>query len=356
MTQDSHPNAVAVFRYSILSQVFCRVVAGEAQAVAVHEVAARSHARPVGDTFRRVSERSIYRWLRAYDQCGIAGLEPKRRDPLDESDLVLPSRLLDFMRAEKKLDRAASIPELIRRARELGILEPQQHIDRSTVYRVCLRLGLPVTRVKQAKDRDARRFAHPHRMDMVLCDGKHFRAGTTRKKRVVLFFIDDATRLILHAVVGTSETGALFQRGLYECLCKHGFMSALYIDRGPGFIARDTAAVLTNLGIPWIHGETGYKEGRGKVERFNRTANADLLRAFDRRPDVDPGCRALELRIRHYADKIYAHRVHGEIWSIVVDGKMWSRDVFLDAVSELNSVNNVSDQRVASEPAPSLAC
>jgi hypothetical protein len=39
-------------------------------------------------------------------------------------------------------------------------------------------------------------------MQMVLCDGKHFRAGAARLRRVALFFLDDATRMGLHVVVG----------------------------------------------------------------------------------------------------------------------------------------------------------
>jgi len=147
-------------------------------------------------------------------------------------------------------------------------------------------------------------------MDMVLCDGKHFRAGEQRKKRVALFYLDDATRYVLHVVVGMSETAQLFQRGLYECILKHGYMSALYLDRGPGFVAEDTIAVMANLGIPLIHGEVGYKQGRGKVERFNRTVKADVLRGLDGRADVDPACCALELHLAHYCEKVYAQRPH----------------------------------------------
>ena len=45
-----------------------------------------------------------------------------------------------------------------------------------------------------------------------------------------------------------------------------------------------------------------------------------------------------------------------EVLSNVVDRNMWSRDVFPDAVFELNSLDDVVDQRVAGEPAPSLLC
>jgi hypothetical protein len=145
---------------------------------------------------------------------------------------------------------------------------------------------------------------------MVLCDGKHFRAGPTRARRVVLYFLDDATRFPLHAVVGTSESAELFLRGLYEMIEKYGFMSRLYLDRGPGFIALDTIYVVASLGAALIYGEKAYPEGHGKIERFNQTTLKDLLRGLSRRPDVDPELGALELRIRHYLETQYSHRPH----------------------------------------------
>jgi putative transposase len=257
---------------------------------------------------RRVSTRTIYRWLAAYDDAGPAGLEPSAREAIVSK--VLSPRLIDHLRAAKRDDPEASVPELIRQARELGILEVGEHVDRSTVYRTCKRLGLTLARRKSAKDRDSRRFAFPHRMDMVLCDGKHFRAGAGRHRRMAFFFIDDATRLILHTVVGTSESEQLFLRGYYELIVKHGYPSACYVDNGPGFIAGGSIAVFAGMEIPLIHGEVRYKEGHGKIERFNRTVTAHVLRALDGRPDVDSACSALELRLRHYTDEVYAHRPH----------------------------------------------
>jgi putative transposase len=155
-----------------------------------------------------------------------------------------------------------------------------------------------------------RRFAYPHRMDMVLCDGKHFRAGATRAKRVALFFLDDCTRFGLHVVVGTSEDTKLFMRGLYETIRKVGFMNILYLDHGPGFIAADTFQVAQRLGTLLIHGESVYPEGHGKIEKFNQTVKAALLRNLDRRPDVHPACGALELRLQHYLSEVYNHNPH----------------------------------------------
>lgn len=308
MADHTHPSAKALFRFSIVSEVLVHMRAGASQADAFRSVCARSHAL-FGGSVQRVSVRSLYRWLAAYRTRGIDGLESRPRLGTLTSS-VLPQALIDFLVTEKYKDHPASIPELLRRASQRGILKPGQVVHRSTVYRTCKRLGLPLARCKHAKDRDSRRFAFPHRLDMVLCDGKHFRAGDLRKKRVALFYLDDASRHVLHLVVGTTETQDLFLQGLYECLQRHGFMRAFYVDRGPGFIAEDTVAVFGRLGIPLIHGEAGYKEGRGKVERFNRTVKADVLRGLDGCPGVDPSCGALELRLRHYTDKVYALRPH----------------------------------------------
>lgn len=307
MKDPSTPSSEALSRFAIVSQVVARMLGGSARADAIAAAAACEFTLFDGSP-RYVSARSLYRWLAAYEDSGIRGLEPKQR-AVDPS-LTLPDAFVEFLVREKRRDPVASIPEIICRATELGVLDPDEVVERSTVYRTARRLGLPITRSKRAKDRDARRFAYPHRMDMVLCDGKHFRAGGTRVKRVALFFLDDATRYVLHVVVGTGETKELFLRGLYGCITKHGYFSALYADRGSGFTAEDTVAVLAKLAMPLLHGEAGYKEGRGKVERFNRTGKADVLRSLDGRPDVDPSCGALELRLSHYVEHVYAHRPH----------------------------------------------
>lgn len=306
MSDQHNHSSEALFRFCVVSRVVARIRGDEPRSDAIRAVAADSHTFFDGSP-RQISERSIYRWLAAYDALGMTGLEPR---PRRTEPTALSETFTDFLVDEHRGDRSASIPELIRRAKERGIVKPSEIVQRSTVYRTCKRLGLSVARRKKAKHRDSRRFAYPHRMDMVLCDGKHFRAGDRRHKRVALFFLDDATRYVLHAVVGTSETQELFQRGVYECVTKHGFMDAFYVDHGPGFVAEDTLAVFANFNIPLLHGEVAYKEGRGKIERFNRTAKADVLRALDGRPDVDADCGALELRLRHYTEQVYAHRPH----------------------------------------------
>jgi len=302
------PSSKALFRFTVVSQVLNLRLAGLPPVVAVSEVARRRH-RQLDGTARRVSLRAVYRWLAAYERDGILGLESTPRPRIDSST-VLPVDLLEFFVDQRRLDPDASIPELIKRAREIGKLAGLPRVVRQTCWRAFGRMGISTARRKKRRDRDTRRFAFPHRLEMALSDGKHFRAGVHRLRRVALFFLDDATRYGLHVVVGTSQSTELFLRGLYELVRKYGFLGSLYLDHGPGFIANDTVCVVGNLGSGLIHGEEAYPEGHGKIERFNQRVKAALLRHLDRRPDVDADCRALELRLRHYLSDVYNREPH----------------------------------------------
>jgi len=297
----------ALFRYQIVSAVKARALSGQPVDAAVREVAAQQHLTIAGE-HKTCAVRSIYRWLAELDRDGPSGIETAK--PERVISLALPESLIDFVTTEKGEDRYASVPELIRRARARGVIGPDDHVDRTSVWRACTRLGLPLRRVPAKNEADQRRFAYPHRMMMVLADGKHFRAGVRRAKRVAVFFLDDATRFALGVVVGTVEATELFLRGLHRVLRRFGFMDLLFLDRGPGFKSDDTAAACRRLEIRLVLGTAGYPEGHGKIERFNQTAQAQVLRGLPGAADVDDDCGALELRLSHFLDHQYNRQPH----------------------------------------------
>jgi putative transposase len=192
-------------------------------------------------------------------------------------------------------------------------------------------------------------------MLMVLCDGKHFRAGVKRARRVALHFLDDATRMGLELIVGTSESTELFLHGLYRLIGRHGLFRALFVDHGPGFVSEDTAAVLARLRIRLIHGTAAYPEGHGKVERFHRTEFEQLLRMLDGNPEVDPDPGALTLRLSHWMREHYNLHPH-EAHDGQSPSKRWNEDprplefppdpalfrsCFLSSLERLVSADNV---------------
>jgi transposase InsO family protein len=298
----------ALFRYQAVSAVHVRLLAGMGLSQAVREVASQRFPDWRNQP-RSLSERSLYRWLDAYKREGLPGLQPQLRSHVAES-VALPPKLLDFLRAEKQADPEVSVPELLLRARLRGVLAEDDRVSRVSVWRACRRMGLPLGRVRKLVDRDMRPFQYPNRMLMVLADGKHFRAGSSRLRRVALHFLDDATRYGLGVVVGTSESTELFLQGLHQTIRRYGLMKALYLDRGPGFISDDTCMVVARLGIKLIHGTAAYPQGHGKIERFHWTLIQHQLRTWDQNPEIDPAPSALALRLSHWLDQVYNHAPH----------------------------------------------
>jgi len=298
-----------LLRIQVVGMVHWLENMGRTRAQAVKEVCREPVQQP-GDVQRHLKVRTVYRWLQLHAHGGIAALRSKPRARIKTS-AVLASELVAFIKDEKTTDPAASVPEVIRRARERSIIAAQWPVDRTTVWRLCRRLDLPTRQRPSKHEGDMRAFAHPHRMTCILCDGKHFRAGAKRLRRVALVFIDDASRYVPYGVVGTSENKWLFLHSLHECVCIAGFADIYFLDGGPGFIAHDTERVILSFEFGHlVHGTARYPEGHAKVERFNRTLESDLLRGWDGAPDIDPDCAALTVRLQHYLHNVYNVRPH----------------------------------------------
>ncbi len=298
-----------LFRFRIVSVVDALVIQGHGAEAAVRLAAAG--AADMGAESRSVGVRTVQRWRSAYRREGIAGLEPRLREALSGS-LVLPDGFVEFLRSARRDDLKASVPELIRLARATGVIGSETPVDRSTVWRVMRRMGLDTSRSRRAP-KDTRRFAYRERMQLVMADFKHFRAGPTRRKRLAIYLLDDATRFGLDVLVTTDgEDAETVLIALERVLRKWGRFSILYVDRGPGFKADDIAQVMAKLDIALLLGTAKYPEGRGKIERFNRSTKARILRALTCE-DVDPEPESLTLRLRHDLHQVYNHLPHDSL-------------------------------------------
>lgn len=288
-------------RFVAVSLILSKVRAGMSTSRAVAET-----SKILRESEKKAPARAtLYRWYARYRNGGWLSLASQSRASASHA---LEKDFTAFLTKEKQKDPAASIPEIIRRAKALGIVPESRKIDRTTVYRFARRENLPLMRVRSEKN-TKRPFAYRHRMQMVLCDGKHFRAGPQRLKRVAYFFLDDATRYVLDVIVGTSETASLFLSGFYDVITRHGLMDSMYLDRGPGFIANSGQRVAERLNIAFIFGRVRYPEGHGKIERFNSTVFSQCLRGLDQ-PGIDPSFSSLRSRIRHYLEKHYLQTYH----------------------------------------------
>lgn len=307
-TPQSPFSATALARFRAVSLVEHYLAQGDALGVALE----RAAREPLPDASGKLCSRSIRtlrRWMTRYTKGGVAALSDPKRPPLQGSR-AFSQALLDFCIAEHASDLLASVPELIRRARAKGILHPEQKVRPGSLWRVLTRMNLEFTQRPTRQEREMRRFAHTERMQCVLVDGKHFKVGTSEVNRVALYFLDDATRYGLTVVVGKSESAELFLRGFYVLLRRFGKPVAMFADHGSAFVNETALQVFAKLNIPFIHGAVGHPEGRGKIERFNRSAKQRVLRALRGNPAIDPDCKSLELRLQHDLEQVYNRLPH----------------------------------------------
>ncbi len=327
----------AIDRFAAVSAVACRVTGGMSLGRAIAEVTKLPFFGLNGHPLA-MSRASLYRWCHHFRTKKFDGLMDKER-PKEAVSRVLPPAFVDFMVHEKDVDPDASLPEIIRRA-EIDEVIAKNSLSRSSVWRTAKRLNLPIFAEKDSRYDDQRRFEHEHRMRIVLCDGKHFRVGATQVKRVVFTYLDDATRKVLAAVVGPAEDRALFLRGLMKVIRRAGLMEGIYLDRGPGFRAHDSALVCGRLGIALILGRARYPPGHGKIEKFNQTCGNDLLRGLSNDLTLDPSCEGLALRIEHYHTHLYNPREHGSLGRLSPDER-WDQDEHeLSTVTDLRKVED----------------
>lgn len=313
----------ALQRYQAVSAVMLRVARGKSLRAACGEIAKMEFYDADLKGTVRYSASSLWRWVKAFESRGIEALEVHGRNRPPQA---LSSEVLEACRSEKLQDPQASVPEVIRRIklRQDGL--DNVSISRTTVWRSLSRMGLPTGRLLQDKVvGDVRSFEFAHRMQCLLCDGKHFVVGPNRVKRVAFIWIDDASRRVLDLAVGTAESTELFVRSLSLALRRAGLADRVFLDRGPGFASNDSALVCARLQMNLILGTAGYPEGRGKIERFNQTLEKDVLRNWARSPDIPTDRASLELRLRHYCLKVYNKRPHESLGDLSPDER-WLRD------------------------------
>lgn len=310
-----HPELLSqevLFRYRVVGQVkaFLIMLKPLSEAVCLVASQPQSIGKNLSDS-RFVSERTIRRWVNAYDEQGLKGLVPKKRKA-DSASQVLSPDLLKYLRSEYENDPKVTIPEIIKRAKQQGHIGAIENVSRTSVWRALGRMGIDTSRRSNKHIDDKRRFAYQERMQFTLSDFIRFRIGPKRLKRIAVYIIDDATRYGLGVAVatGTGENPALFLPLLYFVICHYGLMDLFYTDRGSAYNCDDTTAVFAQLDRPHIMGRSRYPQAHGKIERFNRSLRLRLLRHFDGNPEIDPDPGHLSLRLRHDLKEVYNHTPH----------------------------------------------
>jgi transposase InsO family protein len=307
---DAKRRATALFRHRLIADAID--APRGARAALLRDVAATEHSAPDGTTVQ-VTVRTLERWLAAYARHKLAGLVRRPRKDRGRTRSV-PRAALDRAIALRKEGPARSTPTLIDILVRSGEVAPGA-LRRSTLDRHMDREGASRRLLHTLGDKRYVRLLFEHPLDFVVGDfhaGPYVRTASGEIRRSELgAFIDHCSRYIPESRYGLSEDLMSVRRGLRALCTAWGTPRRIYVDNGPGYQAERFHFGCSELGIDLCHSRPYKSEGRGSIERFNRTIKEAFETEVRLRKEA-PTLEELNAFWRAWLDERYHRTSHSE--------------------------------------------
>ena len=302
---------VALFRYGTIADLVQLPLGHRGLYKLLENKAAREYEIP-GTLRRHVAVETMRGWISVYRRGGFDALVPKVRSDHGAARAI-PARVVDVLCEIKDANPELSIPLVIREARQKhgAIVTSELELPLSTVHRLLARRGLTRRRKDDGTSKDRRRFEYEDANEMWMSDvmyGPKLRIGGRLRQTYLIAFIDDATRLIPHAVFALTEATAAYLPALEHAIRRRGLPKRLYVDNGSAFRSHHLALVCAKLGIALIHATPRSPQGKGKMERWFRTVRLQLMPTLESVASLT--LDALNRRLAGWVEGEYHHAAH----------------------------------------------
>ena len=231
--------------------------------------------REISENFE-LSTRTIQRYVDAYNESGIDGLEPKGRVP--EQNPVISKEILEEAILLRREMPSRSVPTIIKILELEGKVEPDV-LKRSTLQKALAKMGYSSAMMKVYQDNGyaSQRFARIHRCDLWQGDlkfGPSLNIGGKVQPTYMSCLIDDATRYIIHAQFYGDMEQTIVEDTLKKGIQKYGTPRRIYFDNGSQYRTHWMKRACGLLGIRLLYAKPRNPQGKGKQERFNLTVDS----------------------------------------------------------------------------------
>lgn len=268
---DERALVIAAFRHRIIAEA---IDAGHDGVVeALREAASREYTDPRGRSVR-LGVRTLWRWLRAHRRGGLLALCPKARKDQGTLSAFGPQvfERAKALRREKPGRATKTVIDILVRKK----IVPRGDIARSTLDRHFERAGLSRRALRSLGQKTFGRIETESPFELVVGDfhhGPYVRVGDddSLRRSLLCAFIDHFSRFVPEGRYYLHEDFAALRFGFRRLLVAHGLPVRLYLDNGPAFHATRFHAACDALDTRLVHSKPYQSEGRGVVERFNRT-------------------------------------------------------------------------------------
>jgi transposase InsO family protein len=272
---------VALFRFGVISDLVCSRLDDGELGKRIREKAGRQWTIPFSGR-TRLSESTIRRWIRLYENSGrsLDSLHPVPRSDRGRSRKVDEETILSLVKLRKEMP-TLPVRMLIEEMEKRNLCPPDMTISLSTAYRILKREG--VMEKENGGKVDRRRYEARYPNDIWQSDvmhGPRVLVNGKKRKSYLIAFLDDHSRLLPHGEFYLSEKLESWLDAFRQALLTRGLPRKLYVDNGAAFRSRHLERVCASLGIALVHTPPYTPQGRGKIERFFRTVRAQFLACF----------------------------------------------------------------------------
>ena len=300
---------VALWRFGVLGPLVSAELEHGDLAEELRRAAERRWQAPDG---RRVklSERTIERWLYAWRRGGFDALRPEGRADAGSSRRIRPE-IAQRLVALKKDNMRRSVRRIIKILERLGEVR-RGELKRSTVHRLLAAHGVSHLEVRGVEGSERRAFRPEHAGQLWMGDvahGPRVLAPDGRLRKAYLHvFMDAAVRFVVGAEFRLGETALDHQVVLKKAVRRHGLPRVLYLDLGAAQTATSLKLICAELAVRLLHCRARDPEAKGGVERFFRTARAEVL---DELPDGPITLAEINSKLWAWLSAEYHDREHG---------------------------------------------
>lgn len=190
-------------------------------------------------------------------------------------------------------------------------------VARSTLERHLRQQGLSGREIKAAqKQVSSRRFNRQGRNTLWQADLKYgpylsdLQHPGRKMRTYLVAIIDDATRMVVQAEFYDNQKLPVLEDSFRKALIKCGAPDNLYVDNGKIFVSQWLRLACAKLRIRHLNTKAYSPESKGKIERWNRTAEEFLQEAQMEKPQT---LEQLNKLFRAWLSEGYNHRVHSAL-------------------------------------------
>jgi putative transposase len=265
--------AVAMFRHAVIAELDVEKLDPGELSERITELAHKTFVLPSGRE-RSFSKRTLWSWWSAYKKGGLTGLMPKARSDRGVARVVEPRTLQAAVAARREVP-ARSTATVIDVLEKQGAA-PLGKLKRATLDRHLHEAGMSRRRLRTLGSKRHIRllFARPNQLWVgdyheapLLFDPQRERYRTVHLSA----FIDHYSKVVPHGQWYDNERLATLEDSFKKATLKRGLPEKVYVDRGSVYRSGDFAFALDHFDIKLCYSRRYVSEGRGVIERFNRT-------------------------------------------------------------------------------------